>query len=397
MAAEYDPQTEAMTLSSALLLILSIVAVIALAAYVLILLRVHRFSSLLSDSSSLPPLYTLPNGLSVYGGRPVYREIFIARNYWLHGIRLDPCKASNVVFDVGANVGLYSVFCACLHSPDLCPAPTVPALPSSVPSASQSVHIFAFEPIPATFRLLRANVSRFSPRVVDHAVDGEVRAVLSSSSNSRSTVHVLPVGLGRAAGSATFRFCAEQTMTASMYPDATAAVGRHSGVRAWATALLLDGQRIGALPAFVSRAAVLALSVPVVAHVLLVLLAPFGLLLLLHCLLVLRLSQRSLASLPLTTLSEVMGKAHLDVECIDLLKIDVEGAEEEVWAGLAAKDRCRVRQLVVEVHDIDGRVERMRRDMEQSGFDVTRDQEEWATHKLLRIHTLFARRKSIDF
>lgn len=48
------------------------------------------------------------------------------------------------------------------------------------------------------------------------------------------------------------------------------------------------------------------------------------------------------------TLSAQM--AALGVECVDLLKIDTEGAEREVLAGLAEADWPKIRQLLVEVH-----------------------------------------------
>jgi FkbM family methyltransferase len=59
----------------------------------------------------------------------------------------------------------------------------------------------------------------------------------------------------------------------------------------------------------------------------------------------------------LTTLSAVI-KAH-SVERIDLLKIDCEGAEEDALLSLTEGDWDRVQQVVVEVHDINGRLARV--------------------------------------
>ncbi|WP_330336111.1 FkbM family methyltransferase [Streptomyces sp. NBC_00557] len=56
---------------------------------------------------------------------------------------------------------------------------------------------------------------------------------------------------------------------------------------------------------------------------------------------------------------------------IDLLKIDVEGAELEVMEGLDAADWQRVRQTVIEVQDLDGRLEAVRGILDAQGFAVT--------------------------
>ncbi|MFJ3497025.1 FkbM family methyltransferase [Streptomyces sp. NPDC086091] len=56
---------------------------------------------------------------------------------------------------------------------------------------------------------------------------------------------------------------------------------------------------------------------------------------------------------------------------IDLLKIDVEGAELEVMRGLDAADWQRVRQAVVEVQDLDGRLAEVRDILAAQGFAVT--------------------------
>ncbi|MGW1289079.1 FkbM family methyltransferase [Streptomyces sp. NPDC002586] len=56
---------------------------------------------------------------------------------------------------------------------------------------------------------------------------------------------------------------------------------------------------------------------------------------------------------------------------VDLLKIDVEGAELEVMEGLDAADWQRVRQAVVVVQDRDGRLDAVRGILDAQGFSVT--------------------------
>ncbi|MFF9365635.1 FkbM family methyltransferase [Streptomyces griseoluteus] len=67
----------------------------------------------------------------------MYEEIFIRRSYLSGGIQLD--TESPVVFDVGANIGMFSLFATSLR-----------------PKAS----VYAFEPMPPIFEKLRLNVAR---------------------------------------------------------------------------------------------------------------------------------------------------------------------------------------------------------------------------------------------
>jgi 31-O-methyltransferase len=75
----------------------------------------------------------------------------------------------------------------------------------------------------------------------------------------------------------------------------------------------------------------------------------------------------------LRTLSGVLAEHGL--ERVDLLKIDVERAELDVLAGLADADWPRIRQLVVEVHDEDGRLDAMAGELRGRGFAVAAEQE----------------------
>ncbi|HEX8695423.1 MAG TPA: non-ribosomal peptide synthase/polyketide synthase, partial [Longimicrobium sp.] len=70
----------------------------------------------------------------------------------------------------------------------------------------------------------------------------------------------------------------------------------------------------------------------------------------------------------LRTLSDVIRAEGVDR--IDLLKVDVEKSELEVLEGLAAEHWPLVRQVVLEVHDTDGRLDRVRSLLESRGFTV---------------------------
>ena len=57
---------------------------------------------------------------------------------------------------------------------------------------------------------------------------------------------------------------------------------------------------------------------------------------------------------PITTASALIDRHGIDG--IDLLKVDVEGAELEVLEGVTGHDWSRIRSVVVEVQDVDGRL-----------------------------------------
>jgi acyl carrier protein len=68
----------------------------------------------------------------------------------------------------------------------------------------------------------------------------------------------------------------------------------------------------------------------------------------------------------------------------------VEKAEEAVLAGIDAADWAKIRQVVVEVHDIDGRLAQVRARLEALGFVVAVEQDAWLAETA--IVCLYARR-----
>ena len=82
--------------------------------------------------------FRLPNGMTIdhhgsFQTSIIYKEVFEDEVYLKHGITL---KDGDVVFDVGANIGLFTLFVN-----RICP----------------TAQIYAFEPLPPNFELLRAN------------------------------------------------------------------------------------------------------------------------------------------------------------------------------------------------------------------------------------------------
>ncbi|MFB4309618.1 FkbM family methyltransferase [Actinomadura sp. GTD37] len=72
---------------------------------------------------------------------------------------------------------------------------------------------------------------------------------------------------------------------------------------------------------------------------------------------------------PVTTLSLIAAEQGLSR--IDLLKIDVEKAEEEVLGGIDAGLWARIDRIVVEVHDVGGRLASVLATLRAHGFAVT--------------------------
>jgi FkbM family methyltransferase len=76
------------------------------------------------------------------------------------------------------------------------------------------------------------------------------------------------------------------------------------------------------------------------------------------------------------------------VQRIDFLKIDVQKAEMDVLRGIEDGDWPRIRQIAMEVHDIDGRLDEITRLLERRGFSVAVEQDEAVEGSVL--YNLFA-------
>lgn len=91
---------------------------------------------------------------------------------------------------------------------------------------------------------------------------------------------------------------------------------------------------------------------------------------------------------PVTTLT-ALAHAH-GLDRVDLLKIDVEKAEAEVLDGIDATLWPRVDRIVLEVHDIDGRLADVLARLRAHGFETTTDQDPRLTRT--PCHNVYARR-----
>ena len=79
------------------------------------------------------------------------------------------------------------------------------------------------------------------------------------------------------------------------------------------------------------------------------------------------------------------------IERIDLLKIDAEKAEHEVFRGIETMDWRKIRQVVVEVHDLDDRLDSMTALLREHGLsEIVVEQPPTLTNS--NIYNVFATR-----
>lgn len=284
----------------------------------------------------------LPNGLSIHAvsridAKVLYREMFIEQPYLDRNIRV---RDGDCIFDIGANIGLFSL---------------------ALSQSYQNLKIFAFEPIPETFSVLKKNAKRYFSEAV-----------------------LCNVGLSHTSTVKQFSYCPALSMTAGMYSsDMTKCVSREYSPYDWMKAIVLDLQRISELNTKLAQILVKLLSIPGIRQML------FGALSL-YLSSFFWFEKRSLKQLDceLKTVSQVMREGHI---CqIDLLKVDVEGSELDVLTGVAPQDWINIKQVVVEVHNIDNRVQKIVSMLERQGYQTTVSQEDWATLKLLNIFLVSA-------
>ena len=121
--------------------------------------------------------FALPDGLTIFSLNPdetrfMHREVFVSRCYLRNGIEL---QDGNCIFDVGANIGLSTLF---FHR------------------ERKEIRIFAFEPSPSAFACLTANVAL-------HLIDARI----------------FECGLSQTSGVANFTFYPGNTIQSGFHAD----------------------------------------------------------------------------------------------------------------------------------------------------------------------------------
>ena len=253
----------------------------------------------------------LPNNKRFYSFQKgetefLYDEIWKDNTYLRNGVTL---TENSTVFDVGANIGMFSTFCADRISPS-------------------NIKLFSFEPIPRIHEICKANLDM-------HVNDNGGNAIC------------LQLGVSDKVGDATFDFHHNFSLWSTAMPDfnerrkdrlltdlgAMTESFRSTGKCKWF---------FNCLPScLVSLVARLFLGV---------------------------LNHSEKVKCQLTTISSIIDQ--YDVDKIDLLKVDVEGCEERVLNGIDDKDWVKIQQLTLEVENF-ATVKRLTLKLEKLGFTVS--------------------------
>ena len=245
--------------------------------------------------------YVLPNGLEIvhlneYETNYVYKEIFEDRCYLRHGIQLHD---GDTVIDIGANIGLFSLFVL-----NRCP----------------SAKIYAYEPSPIVYELLKANCTAYGPNV--------------RTFNS---------GVSDRAKSALFTFYEKSSVFSSFYGDERE-----------------DKEAIQAVARNILRSQTSAGNESLEEYV--------------DDLTVDRLRQTT-CECRLTSVSDLIRANRIDK--ISLLKIDAEKSELEIITGIEDCHWPMIDQIVVEIHDRTRKVVReIEETLTQKGYRCSVEEEE---------------------
>ena len=245
-----------------------------------------------SYASVTTDTHTLPNGLSVFyinknEVEHLYRELFEDQLYLSHGIHL---HEGDCVFDVGANIGIFTLFA---HH------------------ARQNLNVYAFEPNPVAFDKLRLNVERYGLQT-----------------------HLFQCGLSDQEKVARFTFYPQASVMSGFYPDLS------EEKQLFKNFMLNQSYKTGErveLDEFADE-----------------------------------LTEARFDSEDFTCQLKTISKmiSEQKIERIDLLKIDVEKSELDVLNGIAEDDWNKIRQIVIEVHDLEQRVDSTLGLLRRHGFDV---------------------------
>lgn len=268
---------------------------------------------------------TLPNGQRVrcLGKREallVYEQV---RQYFDFDIVVEK---GATVFDVGANIGLFSLLVK-----DMCEG---------------EVNIYAFEPIPATYNALTTNLNMYAT--------GQITAI--------------QCGLAAEAGDAVFEYYPLHSVLSTVHHDPHNLEEMREQLKDSILRNLAETPKpLSWLRFFPSSIRSFAVE---------------------------RLTRRTFENAEkvhckLRTVSEII-REH-DIANIDLLKVDVEKSELEVLQGINPEHWPRIQQVVLELHDLDNRLEIVRHMLITHGLEHIYIEQEPALRGS-NVYALFASR-----
>jgi len=253
-----------------------------------------------AERSSAPSIagrerYRLPNGMAITQQNQhetdfFYQQIFVDQTNFRHGITLSD---GDCVFDVGANIGMFSLFAQ---------------------QIGKNVKVFAFEPIPQIFEALAMNATLYG-----------------------NGVRTFSYGLAEREQRTEFVFYPNSTSQSGRYADAD---DERQVLRSIIDNVNGDKNRASAMEEIIQQRVD---GVPVICN--------------------------------LKTISQVMREE--GIKRIDLLKIDVEKSELDVLRGIARDDWSKIRQVVIEAHDVNGQLQQVTQLLRSHGFKVLAEQDNY--------------------
>lgn len=288
------------------------------------------------------PNHKTVSGFSKTDTALVYHEIYTEDTYLKHGITV---KEGDCIIDAGANIGLFSVYLA---------------------EKYPRLHFYLFEPVNTIANALERNARNF--------LQGH-------------QYHVIREGLSNKQAQIRLDFCPLLSVATGMYAKELGKHYQKAPLNKWYQAFLEDYQKVQVQKKSGIDFLIKLLNIPLLKQLVTVLLLIPSLLFLLY----LKMKTRSVPGV-LNTVSAWINKEQLQV--IDVFKIDVEGAELDVLMGIEENHWPRIRQFVIEVHDIHQRVHTITALLEKHAYTVTVDQENWRLHELMNIYTVYAKQKN---
>ncbi len=192
----------------------------------------------------------------------------------------------------------------------------------------KNVNIYAFEPIPAVFNVLQANAQRFDS----------------------DKIKAFSCGLSQESKSITFAYNPNASMLSSAYPEDSNEIKNQLNQSIFRN--LKYAQKnfhwLFLFPKFMR---------------------PFFIEKLME-----RTFKIERITCQLKTLSEMIREQN--IEKIDLLKIDVEKSELDVLLGIEAQDWQKIKQIVVEVHDLEDRLQTITNLLKEQGLSEIQVEQE---------------------
>ncbi len=291
----------------------------------------------------------LPNDLNIEAvneveAKVLYMEFFVFETYGKHGIHISP---GDCVLDVGANIGFFPFFLS---------------------QQLEKLQIFAVEPIPELFEVLKANAGKYCKKF---------------------DIHLLNKGLSDKPGNVVFDYDPGSTLGATF--DETSMKGSHkkgASLFDWISAMIADMETLSVVRSGFYKFIAKCLKPSLLRPITLFFLLPYGIWYLFK-----RHGKARKIECEISSISQIIEDNNLT--CINLVKIDTEGSELKVIEGIKDEDWAKIEQFIIEVHDYDGRIDRLKEIFENRGYTTLIDREAWKLHELLGIYIFYAVKKKV--